>query len=1288
MTSTPVVQSRSSFTVLSSNVMDPQEGPSGTNQDDTTIREYEAEMLKTTQSSRVLLSIDDDDDDNHVQSKEEKKNVDYQFSLGSKPSGGPQRFFTSRTKPSFKVSSFVSTSPLIPSGSSSSFYPGRTSFGGASALQNRSIKRQRVSPVASGLPTKKGNIKPRSVRSGRMGAVTSDTARKILGALEKMSSPVKDASKLPNSPSSILFNPPKKRTDSSLGFLSSTAKRPGQGPPTSLLTTPRTINIQHIDKTSTPFSFTNRFETGNIRPSAPVTTFKSRGLPTSFSPEEDSRAGGKMKRQRQTSHFAAASVTDKEEDPVNTLPEIRNPAPLLVQSLPKFSFGGPSASTSQATTTTTKLSVETKVPVTSSKPSLGSFTFSQPEKISSDKGQAGTSVVKSSFQFSKPMSKEKDVTETVKVENKDSATMPFEIIASSVVSPISKAEAPSQNLLLVKQPKGWECDTCMVINSTDKTSCIACTAPKPVKQDAKAVKVLKQGTLADKFKPSVGSWECPTCMIMNSKDKDTCVACQTSNPSKKEVKAESTSEPTSLKNLFKPAQGSWECDLCMVQNTADKSECIACNSMKPGSGVPAKEPAQSSVGAPLRMKFGAPADSWECTECMVPNGGDKTECISCGSKKPGSALKNTPSFSADALRNKFAPPEKSWECDACMVLNKADATECIACSTPKPGGSVVPKTSAPSFSFGTSGSSSGAIFGTGSASSSTVKFGNTAGSSGFTFGSSGSGGIKFGNSGSSPGTFGTTESKGFSFGNSKDSGKVIFGGATGFSINASKDAKVSETKVDEGGAKTEENNNKLAPNAAVVAGTSMFSTPTASEGSKASAEPVKGGGISSIAEAAQAGLLKVPGLEQKTSPVKDVLSDLESKQETPKFSFGAVANGPITNELIGGNSVVFSSKNETQDSSGTKQFDLADNESTGNSNFFAAKPSSESNLSNKASETSITTNSGFIFGASSAFSAEPTNSAGNQPTQPILSNHSSGFSFSGTSKQTDNADPPKSDTVLKFNFGQSSTQSAIPSLFGSSKSDKENNMGAQKPFQFNSEPVISSTFGTSQSNSFTNPAGSAENKLLFNRSIPATQSPFSFTNSNPEAKSIVFGGDNKTSVLHSAGSNSVFGSSTTSNSLSGGGFSFGSSLTSSSSGSVFGSQANQNAEQNPSLGGFGFAGAPTPSTKLFTDAVSNTPQEKATPFSFTAPTSNPASGGFKFGNADVNSSPFGSGTEAPANAAGSGGFNFTNNQPAASGGFNFTSGTNAGGATLFSSGAAPAAPTGRVIRKAVRRKQR
>ena len=36
--------------------------------------------------------------------------------------------------------------------------------------------------------------------------------------------------------------------------------------------------------------------------------------------------------------------------------------------------------------------------------------------------------------------------------------------------------------------------------------------------------------LSQKFKPAEGSWECPTCMINNKSTDDKCVACATSRP--------------------------------------------------------------------------------------------------------------------------------------------------------------------------------------------------------------------------------------------------------------------------------------------------------------------------------------------------------------------------------------------------------------------------------------------------------------------------------------------------------------------------------------------------------------------------------------------------------------------------------------------------------------------------------------------------------------------------------------------------------------------------------------
>lgn len=42
------------------------------------------------------------------------------------------------------------------------------------------------------------------------------------------------------------------------------------------------------------------------------------------------------------------------------------------------------------------------------------------------------------------------------------------------------------------------------------------------------------------------------------------------------------SPENSLSALFKRPAGSWECDTCLVQNTATAVRCLACDSSKPG----------------------------------------------------------------------------------------------------------------------------------------------------------------------------------------------------------------------------------------------------------------------------------------------------------------------------------------------------------------------------------------------------------------------------------------------------------------------------------------------------------------------------------------------------------------------------------------------------------------------------------------------------------------------------------------------------------------------------------
>ncbi|KAJ8025191.1 hypothetical protein HOLleu_35325 [Holothuria leucospilota] len=53
--------------------------------------------------------------------------------------------------------------------------------------------------------------------------------------------------------------------------------------------------------------------------------------------------------------------------------------------------------------------------------------------------------------------------------------------------------------------------------------------------------------------------------------------------------------------MFKPASASWVCDSCMINNPADKDQCVACSTPKPGSSQPSQESSCDSQGTLGRM---------------------------------------------------------------------------------------------------------------------------------------------------------------------------------------------------------------------------------------------------------------------------------------------------------------------------------------------------------------------------------------------------------------------------------------------------------------------------------------------------------------------------------------------------------------------------------------------------------------------------------------------------------------------------------------------------------------
>jgi E3 SUMO-protein ligase RanBP2 len=154
-----------------------------------------------------------------------------------------------------------------------------------------------------------------------------------------------------------------------------------------------------------------------------------------------------------------------------------------------------------------------------------------------------------------------------------------------------------------------------------------------------------------------------------------------------------------LQLILKLPVGSWECETCLIQNTADVVRCVACEASKPSAGLSGDSSSEKE------------ADSTGFT-------------FQDNSSYPGN----------DDLKQKFQAPEGSWDCDVCMVRNNKQSHSCAACHTPKPGQT---KQSLDSNIFGQSFPNRGGL----SPSATTESTPNA----GFTSGKPLSGGFTFGN---------------------------------------------------------------------------------------------------------------------------------------------------------------------------------------------------------------------------------------------------------------------------------------------------------------------------------------------------------------------------------------------------------------------------------------------------------------------------------------------------------------------------------------------------------------
>lgn len=202
-------------------------------------------------------------------------------------------------------------------------------------------------------------------------------------------------------------------------------------------------------------------------------------------------------------------------------------------------------------------------------------------------------------------------------------TFQFPIANSTETKPNNLGDKCPSLFNSIKTPEGsWECSTCLVRNNKDDLACAACSTPKPGAPPSEKTKpsftfgipnctsqstggfTFNAGVSTESAKPTItfgvttDSKPAPVSSsqsVSNEKTTATSIPSSTSTT----VTDSSASPLVPVVNSIKKAEGSWECDTCLVQNKKDIVSCVACGTSKPGSAPPTKPKETFSFGIPF-----------------------------------------------------------------------------------------------------------------------------------------------------------------------------------------------------------------------------------------------------------------------------------------------------------------------------------------------------------------------------------------------------------------------------------------------------------------------------------------------------------------------------------------------------------------------------------------------------------------------------------------------------------------------------------------------------------------
>jgi len=638
--------------------------------------------------------------------------------------GTPYRRFSSKnssTKPAFKMSRFCESIEKIRTGTSllsrscaemaalsescgdSSFYGGRTSYGGAASAYKANPR-----PTSSTNPYQTRPTVQKCVQALGVGGETkvmSVTAQRILEAMQRddenslCSNRSMDTS-ICNSP--LTFTPSYRRNSAQFGSTRNGPPTRNAGPPIKQLIIPSVSILKPTRATCIEprevYHGRDQIIAGEITEEHAEARRKRAyeqpiGNSTSvrFENVKTSTIGGKAK--KTPKHYV--SRLDDELESTQPDPMLSSIQPFLSLNLVPgaFSIGAPATNVDKFSFSMPRESVHFAASVDNSNTVFSPSSCERPQ---------------STFVFSPPRIIEdmsiNDTSRLVPIKSLLRNDWQSKSSAVSALAPSSVHASLPLSALFKKPSDIWTCSECYVDNKTSDAVCMACTTPRPVSAtqynstsatSCAPVTQTPVGAVSGVTLNAGGGFKFGTGSLSITGFSSGLQNFSSNNCNG----GSSTSGGFKLRESFREDNGSVQRIKDQATNDELTRPLLRSDVLKSVEPKVSTCTEKSTMNVPLSELFKKPSSVWTCTECFVTNKNEVDSCMSCETTKPRTSqaskvintaqdyvklAENPESSAVEPLSELFKKPIDSWTCNECLVVNKSVQDTCMSCDTAKP----------------------------------------------------------------------------------------------------------------------------------------------------------------------------------------------------------------------------------------------------------------------------------------------------------------------------------------------------------------------------------------------------------------------------------------------------------------------------------------------------------------------------------------------------------------------------------------------------------------------------